>query len=281
MRRTLVLLFVVVALLAALPTPATAKRKAKRVPATAAPTWAPADQATIHPGVQTFTDGGQCTANFVFFDTSDIYIGQAAHCAGTGSATETDGCDSGSLPLGTPVEIRGASAPGTLAYSSWLTMQEIGETDGNTCAYNDFALVRLDPADHDTVNPSVPFWGGPSSVGATSALRDKVYSYGNSGLRFGLSALSPKEGYSIGQRGGGWSHQVYTLTPGVPGDSGSAFLSPTGAALGTLSTVAIAPFPASNGVGDLSRELAYAQQHGGFGGELALGTEPFRPGLIP
>jgi hypothetical protein len=278
MRRYLVLLLIV-ALSAALPAPATAKRKAKRAPA---PTWAPADQATIHPGVQTFTDGGQCTANFVFIDGSNIYIGQAAHCAGTGGATETNGCDSESLPIDTPVEIDGASQPGTLAYSSWLTMQDNNETDPNTCNYNDFALVRLNPADHDMVNPSVPFWGGPNAVGATTALRDKVYSYGNSGLRFGVSALSPKEGYSIGQRGDGWSHQVYTLTPGVPGDSGSAFLSANGAALGTLSTVAIAPFPASNGVGDLARELAYAQQRGGFTGlQLALGTEPFRPGLIP
>jgi hypothetical protein len=274
MRKTLVLLLIV-ALLAALPSAATAKRRTKRA-------WAPAKQAAIHPGVQTFTDGGQCTANFVFTAPGNIYIGQAAHCAGTGGATETNGCDSGSLPLGTPVEIEGATAPGTLAYSSWLTMQERGETDSNTCNYNDFALVRIDPADHGLVNPSVPFWGGPTAVGATSAFRDKVYSYGNSGLRLGLSPLSPKEGYSIGQRGGGWNHQVYTVTPGVPGDSGSAFLSPTGAALGTLSTVAIAPFPASNGVSDLARELAYAQQNGGFGGlRFALGTEPFRPGLLP
>ena len=37
-------------------------------PASAAPSWAPASSATIHPGVQTFTDGAQCTANFVFYD---------------------------------------------------------------------------------------------------------------------------------------------------------------------------------------------------------------------
>ena len=69
--------------------------------ASAAPTWAPASTASIHPGVMTFTEGAQCTANFVFSDASDVYIGQAAHCSGTGTATETDGCDSGSLPVGT------------------------------------------------------------------------------------------------------------------------------------------------------------------------------------
>ena len=59
----------------------------------------------IHPGVQTFTDGAQCTANFVYTDASNTYIGQAAHCSGTGGSTETNGCDSGSLPVGTPVEV--------------------------------------------------------------------------------------------------------------------------------------------------------------------------------
>lgn len=60
-------------------------------PATAAPSWAPVSTAAIHPGVQTLTAGGQCTANFVFYDAANVYLGQAAHCSGTGAATETDG----------------------------------------------------------------------------------------------------------------------------------------------------------------------------------------------
>ena len=250
--------------------------------ASAAPTWAPASSAPVHPGVMTYTDGGQCTANFVFNDATDVYIGQAAHCSGTGGATETNGCDSGSLPIGTPVEVRGASKPGTLVYNSWITMQSKGEKDTNTCDYNDFALVKLDAADRDKVNPSVPFWGGPNKVGATTQLRDKVYSYGNSSLRGGVQQLSPKEGYSLGDTGGGWSHTVYTATPGIPGDSGSAFLSKDGAALGTLSTVAIAPVTGSNGVGDIAKEFAYMKANSSFSGvELALGTEPFKAGPLP
>lgn len=250
--------------------------------ASAQQAWAPADTATVHPGVQTFTQGSQCTANFVFTNGSDVLIGQAAHCAGTGGSTETNGCDSGSLPIGTPVEVDGASRPGTLVYSSWLTMQGNGESDANTCQFNDFALVRLDPADVASVNPSVPSWGGPTALGATTGALDQVYSYGNSSLRFGLTPTSPKEGYSLGQTAGGWSHTVYTVTPGIPGDSGSGFLTANGAALGTLSTVAIAPFPASNGVGDLAREVGYARNQGGFSGlQLALGTEPFVGGLLP
>src|SRR5829696_1094324 len=163
-------------------------------PAQAAPTWAPAATAPVHPGVQTLTNGGQCTSNFVFFDAANnVYIGQAAHCSGTDGNTATNGCDAGSLPLGTPVEVDGASRPGTLAYNSWITMQAQGETDADTCQYNDLALVRLDPADHGKVNPSIPFWGGPTGITDTVAANSKVLSYGNSSLRAGITQLSPKE----------------------------------------------------------------------------------------
>jgi hypothetical protein len=144
------------------------------------------------------------------------------------------------------------------------------------------ALIRLNAADHGKVNPTVPIWGGPTALGASTVLRDKVYSYGNSSLRGGLEQLSPKEGYSLGDEGSGWTHTVYTATPGIPGDSGSAFLSKDGRALGTLSTVAIAPVTGSNGVGDVQREFDYARANGGFGGlKLGLGTEPFAAGNLP
>jgi hypothetical protein len=250
--------------------------------AAAAPTWAPAATAPIHPGVQTVTAGGQCTANFVFYDASNtVYIGQAAHCSGTGGATETNGCDSGSLPLGTPVEVDGASQPGTMVYNSWLAMQAAGETDANTCAFNDFALIRLNPADFNKVNPSIPFWGGPTGIDTNgTAQGENVYTYGNSGLRGGITQLSPKQGVSLGDAGGGWSHNVYTATPGIPGDSGSAFLNSTGAALGVLSTVQIAPLAGSNGVGDVSREINYMNSHSSLGVQLANGTQPFNPNIV-
>lgn len=245
----------------------------------AASAWAPAGQATIHPGVQTYTAGGQCTANFIFTGGGNTYIGQAAHCAGTGAATDTNGCDAGSLPLGTPVEIDGASRPGTLAYSSWIAMQRRGETNVNACEYNDFALVKIDPADVASVNPSVPGFGGPVGVGGPSVTGANVFSYGNSSLRLGVTLLSPKYGKVVRTTGNGWSRNVYTATPGIPGDSGSGFLNASGGAIGTLSTVAIAPLPASNGVADLRRELDYAAA-AGTAVSLENGTERFTPDLV-
>ena len=244
------------------------------------PTWAPYGQATIHPGVVTNTEGGgECTANFIFYNATDVFIGQAAHCAGTGAPTETSGCTSGTKPLGTPVTIGGASKPGTLVYSSWITMAKLGEKDANTCAYNDFALVKIDPADRAKINPSVPFFGGPVGISTgPTAVGDRIFTYGNSPLRGGVTALSPKVGFSLGDDGSGWSHTCYTATPGIPGDSGSAVLASDGKALGVLTSLTVAPLVGSNGVGDMSRELDYLNTHGGLGPiTLALGTEPFHP----
>jgi hypothetical protein len=240
--------------------------------------WAPAATAPVHPGVQVFTAGAQCTANFVFTSGGATYLGQAAHCSGTGSSTDTDGCTSASLALNTPVDVTGASKPGSLAYNSWLSMQANGESDEETCAYNDLALIKLDPADVASVNPSIPKWGGPTGVGTAAAL-DDVYSYGNSELRQGITQLSPKRGKVVEVTPGGWSYSLYTLTPGIPGDSGSAFLNADGQALGILSTVAIAPLPLSNGVGDIGKEIAYARAHGFPDLTLVDGTEAFKGGL--
>lgn len=246
----------------------------------AAPAWAPASEASIHPGVQTETRGsGQCTANFIFTQGPRVYIGQSAHCSGTGSATETDACHAESLPLGTRVEIAGAERPGRLAYNSWLAMQAADETDRGACSFNDLALVRIAAADVARVNPSIPGFGGPTGVGESSAPQP-VYTYGNSSLRFGITLLSPKNGFTVERTPSGWSYSVYTVTPGIPGDSGSAFLNAAGQALGTLSTVAITPLPASNGVADIGMELAYARTHGLRKLRLERGTEAFEPRLL-
>jgi hypothetical protein len=251
-------------------------------PASAEPSWAPASSATIHPGVQTETDGAQCTANFVYYDASNaVYLGQAAHCAGTGSNTDTDGCTTQSLPLGTPVTVDGASQPGTLAYSSWGAMQANGDTDADECAYNDISLIKLNPADYGKVNPSVPTLGGPTGgVGGATAAGDDVYTYGNSSLRAGVTVLSPKRGVSIGDDGNGWTHLVYTVSPGIPGDSGSGFMNASGQAIGVLSTLQLAPVAGSNGVSDLGKMLAYMGSHGGPSVTLANGTEPFTGSLV-
>jgi hypothetical protein len=245
--------------------------------------FAPAATATIHPGVMVESPAGQCTSNFVFGDRDggDLYLGQAAHCTGTGTASDTDGCKSGSLPIGTPIKIEGASKPGELVYNSWLAMADDKDDkpDANTCGYNDFALVKIDPADRDKVSPTVPVFGGPTGLRTEGVpAGSTVYSYQNSSLRQGIGLLSPKQGLNLGDSAGGWTHEVATITPGVPGDSGSGFMDAAGYAFGVLSTLNLEPAPGTNGVGDLNRELAYANAHGMDRVVLQIGG-PFHPPL--
>src|SRR5437764_9933287 len=203
--------------------------------ASSASAWAPDSSASIHPGVMTFTGASsflsgasQCTSNFVFTDGSGgVYLGQAAHCSSTGSDTSTDGCTTKSLPLGTPIYsgdlanggVQDGTKIGTLAYNSWIAMQNAHQSDPATCAFNDLALIKIDPGQVGNVNPTVPFWGGPTGLAPNvSAAGDRVFSYGNSILRGGINALSPKTGASLGdlEGAGGWSQDVYTATPGIP-----------------------------------------------------------------
>ncbi|HEY7836772.1 MAG TPA: serine protease [Solirubrobacteraceae bacterium] len=262
--------------------------------------WAPASSATIHPGVMTFTGGpsfleggGQCTANFVYTDASgNVYLGQAAHCSSTGEDTETNGCSTKSLPLGAPIYagdlvnggLQKGTKIGTLAYNSWIAMREAKEKNPETCAYNDLALIKIDSSQVGKVNPTVPFWGGPNGLASgVAATGSQVFTYGNSILRLGVSVLSPKTGVSLGEseESGGWSQQVYTVTPGIPGDSGSAYMDASGNALGVLSTVEFAPVAGSNGVGSLPKELEYANKVTGLGITVAPGTTAFNAVPVP
>ncbi len=256
-------------------------------PAAANATAAAAPGKAIGPGVQMFTSGAQCTGNFAFADRRGRrYIGYAAHCAGRGGATDTDGCQTRSLPLGTRVRFAsGATAVtrgttlghGRLVYSSWRSMRSAGTRSANACAANDFALVRVDASDRRRVDPTVSFWGGPTGLGGPAPATSTVYSWGQSSLR-PTTLLSPKTGLSLGATYGGWGMDVYTVTPGIPGDSGSGFLDAQGRAVGTLSTVAIAPLSGSNGLGNLRRELAFARKHSGIEGlRLLHGRQPFSP----
>jgi hypothetical protein len=257
--------------------------------ANGAPTWAPERFAKIKPGVQMLTNGAQCTANFVFKDAAGrVYVGYAAHCAATGSSSDTNGCTTPTLPLGTRVQFGTGGnlfssgnivGTGRLAYSSWRTMQKRGTKDAARCAYNDFALVRVDPASVSKVNPTVPTWGGPNAIASTTLKAGTpIYTVGNSSLRTGTAAA--KTGSVIRVVGGGLAYDIKTSNPGIPGDSGSGFMDSRGRAAGVLSTlsVGIGLTPVSNTMGDLFRELNYAKLYGGISGlYLVKGTRPFSP----
>jgi hypothetical protein len=235
---------------------------------------------TISPGVLMTTQldartAAECTADFVFTGADATYLGFAAHCAGGTNEMGVSGCEEPTVPLGTAVTIGHGGGPpsGRLAYSSWHTRQQRGETDPALCTYNDFALVQLDPAVVGEVDPSVPVFGGPTGLDSDGAQRgEAVYTYQpNNG------PPAAKQGTSVGDAGGGLTHRVVTDPPGNPGDSGSGYLDADGRAFGVLSTQ-FQDAQHSNGVTDLAQALAYADRYGGLGTvTLVPGTAPFHP----
>lgn len=216
-----------------------------------------------------------CTAAFVFTGSAVTYLGYAAHCAGASESMGLSGCEEPTLPLGTDVTIvgnDGSRTTGRLAYTSWGTMQERGESDPELCMHNDFALVELDPKDGARVDPTVPVLGGPTGLDSDGTeFGEPVASYQPQ-----VGPTSVKQGRSLGTTGHGLAHRVETRPPGRPGDSGSGYLDGDGRAFGVLSTL-FTDGSSTNGVTDLAHALAYANAFGGIG-RVALepGRRPFR-----
>jgi hypothetical protein len=236
---------------------------------------------TITPGVLMLSpidenSANACTAAFVFSGGGKTYLGYAAHCAGAGTAMGLSGCRERSLPMGTTVLIEdknGTRSNGRLAYSSWATMQQRGESDQSLCLLNDFALVQVDPGAVGSVDPTVPILGGPTALDSNGMTAgEPVFSYQpNNG------GTVVKEGDVVSEGTGGRSHRVLTNPPGRPGDSGSGYLDGNGRAFGVLS-VQFLDGSGANGVTDLAMALSYANRYGGIGRvALVPGRKPFAP----
>ena len=140
-------------------------------PAAAEPTWAPAASAPVHPGVQTSpTAASARRTSSSSTRANDVYIGQAAHCTSTGGSTEHQRLRHRLAAA------RHARRGRRRQQARHARLQLLAGDAGrrarptpNTCDYNDLALVKLDPADYGKVNPSIPFWGGPTGITDTVA----------------------------------------------------------------------------------------------------------------
>ncbi len=231
----------------------------------------------IRPGVLVTAAGSQCTSNFIYSDTvGNYYIGAAAHCFSPDANGGVDPCEATNEALGIEVEIENAAFMGSLAYSSWQTMQDAGIPAGSDiCNGNDFALVKLDSRDISNLHPSARVFGGPTALFIGDAsVGDDVYTYGQSPFSLGFESAQSKQGTIEGQSDDGWVYSVTLSYPGAPGDSGSAVLHQTGKALGVLSTLNACVglcSPTTNGIVNLEMALAYANTNA-FGNSLQLVT---------
>lgn len=239
------------------------------------PGWPDLEAATVRPGVQLLpfvlapgVELHDCTSNFVFRspDNASLYLGTAAHCI--------DG-----MNIGDAVSIADGAATGTLAYSSWATMDEIEEKDETIRSLNDFALVRIDNESRAAVHPAMLRFGGPVGLleAEGAAVGDKVLSYGNSALRMRAEPTSWKEGM-VRAVPNDWTYRVHFVTPGIPGDSGSGAMTADGRALGVVVTLGL--LGGDNGVTSLARALEYARDVGGVEVELVT-WDLLSSGVLP
>jgi len=228
----------------------------------------PASAATtgrVAPGIQLVTAGHACTANFVFRDARHrVFVGYAASCATRG--VPAAGRCARSAPLGTRVRLadRGRTLGyGVLGYSSFRSLQRAGVTDSSACAANDFALVEIRGAARRHVSPAVPYWGGPSALGALPAAGSNVF--GLARPTAGARTL-PRAGQVTTT--GPTTASVSTLLPSTRAARGSGFLDDAGRAVGVLTGSTAA---GDNTVVSLAGAVAFARGHGVPGLHLVRG----------
>ena len=251
--------------------------------------WARPPPRQLHPGVQAYTARRPVHDQLRLHATraGRVYLGYAAHCAGKGEATDTDGCRTTSHPIGTRVRFAEGGivadggttvGHGRLAYSSWITMRKLG-AGRNACAANDFALVargQRGPAQGQPERPDVGWTRRPVDRRAPARGRRSTPTASPACARPRCSRRRPAR--RSGRRTAAGAGTSTPPRPASRATPAAASSTQDGRAVGTLSTVAIAPLAGSNGLGDLASELRYAQRHSGIKGlRLVPGTEPFSP----
>lgn len=150
-----------------------------------------------------------CTLNFVFgSDSGPLYIGTAGHCTKVGD------------------EVTMVEAPGVLV--------KIGTTvkSRDNGVGDDFALIRIDKAMRDRVNPSMAVVGGPTGA-REPAVGDAVFHVGHGAL-IGTGG-TPRAGLVTYSGPGERKGRAFVWTGvAAPGDSGSGVRSIGGDAVGNL-----------------------------------------------
>ena len=229
------------------------------------------DSRRIEPGTQMITAGRACTANFVFRDPRHrVFVGYAASCATRTAAIGGNACTARPLPLGARVRFADNGRTvgyGELRYSSLRALRRAGVTDSATCAANDFALVEVRGTARRRVDPTVPYWGGPSGLGALPQVGTTV---------FGLARPTPG-GRTLPRAGSVTSSGAGTVTVTTPLSStraarGSGFLDAAGRAVGILTA---SKASGENTVVSLAAVVAYARAHGVAGLRVAHGHDAF------
>ena len=204
--------------------------------------WASLEDAVVRPGVDIHTPTRVCPSNFLFIrpDNTSVFLGTTANCVRD-------------LPVGGLVTVGGPEVLGFLVYSSWQTMEEVGEKDPHAREYNDFAVIKIDESYRDLVNPTMLHLGGPAGLAEASraGLGARVRTYTNDTSQEGL----------VSGHAGEWALLVHGAPPTLPGGMGRGALDAEGKALGVVVNLGVVPNPGANGVARLDALMAYARDH--------------------
>ena len=236
----------------------------------------------IHPGVQTFTDGAQCTANFIFSDGADDVRRPGGPLLRHRRSTDTDGCDS-------RFAADRHAGPGRRrqqAGHAWSTtrgsrMQANGESDADTCAVQRPRADQARPGRRGerSTHRCPASAGRRASASLPRARRDRLHVRQLRAARRRHEA-QPEAGHRRPAAAERLVDRRLHRHPGHPGRLGQRVHDrdrPGGRHPEHRGDRAAA---GSNGVGDLPRELAYMHGHGGPDATVVNGTKPFNPSLV-
>lgn len=169
-----------------------------------------------------------CSANFIWNDGTNLYLGTAGHCIVPSDRTATHGPGADYNAAGSIVRVcvSGCNFGGQSAFILEGTTVLLGpasygrQTLGGVDVGNDFGLIRIPPSLYPQVRTSMPVWGGPTSgTNPTSIDGKPICQYGH-GMIVGETYLTQaKVGVGMNVNAGAGSFQY--LLGGMPGDSGS------------------------------------------------------------
>jgi hypothetical protein len=194
---------------------------------------------TLAPGDELDVTDHICTLGFLVADSSGLYFSTAGHCIHVN--------DTASNPT------IGKFGVGAFHY---LVPETGSESDGSPG--EDFALIRIDPADYAQVSPTVCGWGGPKGLYTDTPGSGGVKHYGSGeGMTVAGPTTQQRQGFNLLNN----NTAFYWTGAGVPGDSGSAVLSDDLRAVGVLTHLIVSP-PSDNGGTHLLRGFQLASAAG-------------------
>lgn len=190
----------------------------------------PAGATQIGPGswllIEIGPDAFACTANWIWQDGAELYLGAAGHCFLPEAATATHGAgaDFDASDVRVSACVARCEFAGQVGFLTGDTRVELGEvayarqTRAGVDIGNDFGLVRIPAHLHDDIRTTLPVWGAVSDQ-RDMRTGDQVCLYGHGTGIAETYATKARAGVSIASRtDGSWRAAI----PSMLGDSGSA-----------------------------------------------------------